>query len=107
MANQYEVLQASRHGWTSTIYRLPGSPPRVCKAFNPDCIATHFPVEREAYERFAAAGDARPASILEYYGIHPTISGSLVLEHAQGSNMWDYMYSQQPLPDAERLLRWA
>lgn len=107
MAEGYKVLD--NHGYTSTVYSLPDDPPRVCKSFNEDCVETHFPVEREAYERFSAHG--HPSSILKYYGVHDSISAGIILEHAQkGSlhvNRWEQKQRQKPEPESEVLYRWA
>lgn len=107
MAEAYRVLD--RSGYTSTVYSLQGDPPRVCKSFNKDCAKTHFPVEREAYERFSA--HAHPSSILKYYGIHDSIPTGIILEHAQKGNLheycWQQMISKNSAPEPEILYRWA
>jgi hypothetical protein len=78
MAEGYEVLDT--WGYTSTVYYLSGDPPRACKSFNKECIITHFPVEKEAYERFSAHNHS--SSILKYYGIHDSIPAGIILELA-------------------------
>lgn len=107
MAEHLEVLDG--YGYTSTVYHLPGDPPRVCKSLNADCIKTHFPVEKEAYERFVA--HEHPSSILKYYGIYDGILGSIVLELAENNSVYDYLCSLQriraPDPEYKVLYRWA
>lgn len=108
MAEDYKVLDDS-HGYTSTIYYLGGDPPRVCKSLNEDCVKTHFPVEREAYERFSA--HKQPSSILEYYGIHDSIPAGIILEHAEKGSLHNYRWVQKKQfgqdPQTEVLYRWA
>lgn len=103
----YERLDS--HGYTSTIYRLPGQPPRVCKAFNVDCIDTMFPVERAAYQRFAA--HEQPRSILQYYGVHETIPAGIILELAPKQDvhayLWDLKHQHGTSLDSATLYRWA
>lgn len=107
MADGYKVLDNS--GYTSKIYSLPGEPPRVCKSFNKDCMQTHFPVEKAAYERFSAHN--HPSSILKYYGNHNDIPASLILELAENKNLHKYRWDQKqfgkPDPENEVLYRWA
>lgn len=108
MADGYEILDTS--GYTSTVYYLPGDPPRACKAFNKECVTTHFPVEKEAYERFSKHNP--PSSILRYYGNHDVIPFGIILELADKKNLheyrWDikrWQHPSDPLP--ETLYRWA
>lgn len=107
MTEGYKVLDSD--GYTSTIYYLPGDSPRVCKSFNEDCIKTHFPVEKRAYERFSA--HSHPSSILKYYGIHDSIPAGIILELAEKQSLWRYRWDQKqfgnPDPEAEVLYRWA
>jgi serine/threonine protein kinase len=107
MAEGFKLL--SNRGYTSTVYFIPGQPPRVCKAFNQDSIDTLYPVERAAYERFAA--NDHPASILKYYGVHEHIPAGIVLEYAKNSDLHDYLWQQthvgQARPDNAILCRWA
>jgi serine/threonine protein kinase len=107
MAADFEVLDT--HGYTSIVYSLPGDPPRVCKSVNEDCMKTHFPVEREAYERFSAHG--HPSSILKYYGIHDTIPAGIILELAEHGSLYRYRWEQRefgkPDPEPEIMYRWA
>ncbi|KAE9372749.1 hypothetical protein N431DRAFT_439782 [Stipitochalara longipes BDJ] len=107
MAEGYKVLD--NRGYTSTVYHIPGNPPRVCKSFNEDCIKTHFPVEKEAYERFSA--NNHPSSILKYYGIHDRISAGVILELAENQSIHEYRWKQRefgnPDPENEILYRWA
>jgi serine/threonine protein kinase len=107
MDNGYKVLDNS--GYTSTIYSLPGDPPRVCKSFHEDCMQTHFPVEKAAYERFSAHN--HPSSILKYYGPHDDIPAGLILELAEHKNLHKYRWDQRqfgrPDPGDEVLYRWA
>ena len=107
MTGGFKVLDS--WGYTSTIYYLPGDPPRVCKSFNEDCIKTHFPVEQEAYERFSSHN--HPSSILKYYGIHENISAGIILEFAEKDNLHKYLWDQKqfgnPDPGTEVLYRWA
>ena len=109
MIEGYKVLDSQ--GYTSTVYYLPGDPPRACKSFNEDCIKTHFPVEKEAYERFSAHN--HPFSILKYSGIHDRISAGIVLELAEKKSLYEYRWRQKqsvnPDPDLELevLYRWA
>ncbi|GAB7353819.1 hypothetical protein MBLNU459_g4194t1 [Dothideomycetes sp. NU459] len=109
MSENYEVLPKS-YGYTSTIYKLPGEPSRICKASNTECIETHFPVEKEAYERFSAHNP--PSSLLKYYGVHPTITAGLVLELAEKGDLHTYLSDQRVVygelpPSIETLYRWA
>ena len=107
MAEDFTRLDS--HGYTSTIYRLPGDPPRICKSFNEDCRETLFPVEKAAYERFAAHG--HPASIPMYYGTHESIPAGIILKFAENKDVNDYLWQQKhlhnALPDDEVLYRWA
>ena len=107
MADGFKPLH--RQGYTSTVYYLPGEPRRVCKAFNEDCITTLYPVEKAAYERFAAHNP--PSSILKYCGVHDSIPSGLVLEFAENTDVYNYLWDQQHLgggsPDSKHLLRWA
>jgi serine/threonine protein kinase len=107
MAEEYKVLDS--WGYTSTVYSIPGDPPRVCKSFNEDCIGSHFPVEKNAYERFSA--HKYPPSILKYYGVHETIPAGIILELAEKGNLFKYLWEQKQFtnsdPDAEELYRWA
>jgi serine/threonine protein kinase len=105
MIEGYKVVDSS--GYTSTVYYLPGDPPRVCKSFNEEC--THFPVEEEAYKRFSA--NDHPSSILKYYGIHDSIPAGIILELAEKTNLYKYRWVQNrsgnPDPETEVLYRWA
>ena len=108
MAEGSEVLDS--WGYTSTVYYLPGDPPRACKSFHKECIGTHFPVDKEAYERFSAHD--HPPSILKYYGIHDTIPAGIILELAENKNLnkyrWDMKHCQYPSELAPEILyRWA
>ena len=108
MAEGYEVLDT--WGYTSTVYYLPGDSPKACKSFNKECFHTHFPVEKEAYERFSAHD--HPSSILKYYGIHDSIPAGIILELAEKKNLnkyrWDKKHCQYPSdPAPEILYRWA
>lgn len=107
MTEGYKVLDS--WGYTSTVYYLPGDPPRVCKSFNEDCNKTHFPVEKEAYERFSAHN--HPSSILKYYGIHYSIPAGIILELAEKKSLykyrWDQKQSGNPDPETGVLYRWA
>lgn len=105
MAESYEVL--SERGYTSIIYLLPGDPSKVCKAFIPNCVKTHFPVERAVYERFMA--HEYPSSILKYYGIHENIASGMVLEHAENLDLFCYIRHQKETKTVEKelLYRWA
>ncbi|KAK4953508.1 hypothetical protein LTR66_013629 [Elasticomyces elasticus] len=107
MAEGYKVLDS--RGYTSTVYCLLGDPPRVCKSFNKDCVKTHFPVEREAYERFSA--HKHPSSILKYYGVHDSIPAGIVLELAEKGSLHEYRRNQKlfghPDPETEVFYRWA
>lgn len=60
--NNYNVLDRSEY--TSIIYRTPDTR-KVVKSFFPEYVETHFPVEKQAYERFSARD--YPTSILKYY----------------------------------------
>lgn len=99
----------SRQGYTSTIYRLPDDPPRVCKAFNKESAEILYQVEKAAYERFTASN--HPASILKYYGIHESIPAGLVLELADNKDVFSYLDHQKRLgnsaPDDGMLYRWT
>lgn len=107
MAESLEVL--SSRGYTSTIYYIPGEPPRVCKAFNQDSIDTLYPVERAAYERFTAHN--HPSSILKYYGIHKCIPAGITLEFAKHGDLHDYLWQRKHTgnasPENAILCRWA
>ena len=107
MADGYKVLDNS--GYTSTIYSLPGEPPRVCKSFNEECMQTHFPVEKAAYERFSAHN--HPSSILKYYGTHDDMPAGIILELTENKNLHKYRWDQRqfgkPDPENEVLYRWA
>jgi serine/threonine protein kinase len=107
MAKGYKAMDC--WGYTSTVYHLPGNPPRVCKSFNEDCIKTHFPVEKEAYERFSTHN--RPSSILKYYGVHDSIPAGIILELAEKQDLHNYRWDQKqfgnPDPEPEVLYRWA
>lgn len=108
MTESYNIFDSG--GYTSTVYHLPGDPPRACKSFNKECVETHFPVEKEAYERFSAHGP--PSSILKFYGVHTTIPAGLILELAENKNLnkyrWDMKHCQYPSdPSPEILYRWA
>lgn len=96
-------------GYTSTVYHLPGDPPRACKSFNEDCTKTHFPVEVEAYKRFST--NNHPSSILKYYGIHDAIPAGIILELAEKKSLHKYRWDQRqfghPDPETEILYRWA
>ena len=108
MTEGYKILENS-HGYTSTIYCLPGNPPRVCKSINADRIDTHFPPEREAYERFSAHDP--PSGILRYYGIHDTLPAGIILGLAEKGSLWQYHDTQcrsgKPILVPEFLYRWA
>ena len=110
MATGYSILPDS-HGYTSTIYLLPGSPHLVCKSFNSDCITTHFPVEKAAYERFSAHNHNRPSSILNYHGVHLDLPAGIILDLASNGTLYKYRWDQQqlnnPTPSPEVLFRWA
>jgi serine/threonine protein kinase len=107
MAESFAVF--SSRGFTSTIYSLPGEPPRVCKAFNQDKIEYLYPVEQAVYERFSKY--SHPSSILKYYGTHETIPAGLVLELASNGDLHDYRWQQMHRghegPEYNVLLRWA
>jgi serine/threonine protein kinase len=107
MIEGYKVFDNS--GYTSTIYYLPGDPPRVCKSFNEDCIKNHFPAEKEAYKRFST--NNHPSSILNYYGIHDTIPAGIILELAEKKSLHNYRWDRKefgfPDPETEVLYRWA
>ena len=113
MAEGYQPLD--RQGFTSTIYHLPGDPPRVCKAFHKDNCEILYPfeilysVEKAVYERFAAHD--HPASILKYYGTHESIPDGIILELAENKDVLHYLSVQKRLhnatPDDKVLYRWA
>ena len=107
MGEDYEILDTQ--GYTSVIYLLPSDPPRICKAFNQDCVETHFPVEKAAYERFATR--PQPSSILTYYGVHPSIPAGIVLELVDNNNLYTRRKERklfgQACPDKALLYRWA
>lgn len=100
-------------GYTSTIYKLPSSsfPPTICKSFNEDCVAEHFPTELEAYKRFEQAANGPPSSILKFHGLHSTIPHGLILSYAGNGAMWDYRWgeasSRTAKPSVELLYRWT
>ncbi|THZ77838.1 hypothetical protein D6C84_08387 [Aureobasidium pullulans] len=116
MTDEFDILPHT-HGYTSTIYILaptPSSPtPRICKSFNSSCIATHFPVELEAYTRFSAAAAAASTNpnIPIFYGVHPTLPAGLVLSRAGNRDIYDYLWQQrhmeQPPPEKGLLHRWC
>lgn len=100
----------SSRGYTSTIYYVPGDPPRVCKVFHQgDSIDNLYPVEKAVYERFTAHD--HPSSILKYYGTHGSIPAGLVLEYAANSDLHDYLWQRkhtgQAGPGNALLYRWA
>lgn len=107
MTESHKVLD--KQGYTSIVYSLPGTPPRVCKAFNADRIEDLYPVERAAYERFVSHD--HPPSILKYYGVHPEIPAGLILGLAEKGNVLEYLWNQtqrgHPRPSDEVLCRWA
>ena len=92
MVDCFKIFDDS--GYTSTIYYPPGEPPRVCKSFSGDFERTHFPVEKEAYERFSSA-HTHPSSILKYYGVHNSIPAGITLELAEHKNIARYCWEQR------------
>jgi len=88
MAEGYKILDST--SYTSTIYSLPGSPPRVCKSFNSPCISTHFPTGKAAYERFSQHNP--PSNILKYHGIHNILPSGIILSLAENGNLHKYLW---------------
>ncbi|TKA22849.1 hypothetical protein B0A50_07749 [Salinomyces thailandicus] len=102
-------IPLDHQGYTSTVYHLPNDPTRVCKSFNQAFRNDLYPVEKAVYERFTAHGP--PPSILAYYGPHPSLLASLILDYAEQGNLWNYLGERDslntPPPNATLLLRWA
>ncbi|SMR61784.1 unnamed protein product [Zymoseptoria tritici ST99CH_3D1] len=107
-----KYIPLDRQGYTSTVYRLPDDPPRVCKSFDKgrtkDGIDKLFATEKAAYERFTANNP--PSSLLKYYGVHETIPNGLILEFAEHRDLYAYIWESSEKrwqPTDEQLYRWA
>ena len=103
--NSYDVFD--RSGYTSIIYQIPGTR-KVVKSFFPECVLTHFPVEKQAYERFSARD--HPTSILKYYGSDENDPAGLVLELAENRNLYNYVWDAELRghdKSSPTLYRWA
>jgi serine/threonine protein kinase len=108
-STNYDLLESSWGGYTSTIYHVPNDTQKVCKKFSGKYADTNFPAEIKAYERFTARG--HPSSILKYYGVDENHPASIVLELAANGNFLkyrlDYIQFGHPEPPPETLYRWA
>ncbi len=103
--NHYEFLD---EGYTATVYRLPCTR-KVCKLFLDGYKDTHFPVEKEAYERFTARG--HPPTILKYYGVDKENPAGVILELAEKGNLHKYRWDSTRVfnnpPTRNDFYRWA
>ena len=108
-STDYELLESSWGGYTSTIYHIPNDSRKICKSFSGKYAQTNFPAEVAAYERFMARD--HPSSILKYYGVDKTRADSIVLELAANGNFLKYRLDHiqfgDPTPSPETFCRWA
>jgi serine/threonine protein kinase len=108
-SSNYEPLESSWGGYTSTIYHIPDDTRKVCKSFSGKYAQTNFPAEVAAYERFMARD--HPSSILKYYGVDKNHPDSIVLELAANGNFLKYRLDHiqfgDPAPAPETFCRWA
>ncbi|MCJ1224123.1 hypothetical protein MMC12_000767 [Toensbergia leucococca] len=103
--NHYDFLD---NGYTATLYRLPGTR-KVCKSFLDGYKETHFPLEKEVYERLAAHGE--PPTILKYYGVDEDDPAGIILELAEKGNLYKYRWDSTRVlnepPSRDDFYRWA